>query len=103
MYSPRFTLVLTGLALGLAYVLVGAGCYAVGYRRGADRLKRFGETLLTRSPAVIIAVAVAYALSTADGSLGLAGLLVAAVGALVPPLRALMVAFDDDAAAERQQ
>jgi membrane protein DedA with SNARE-associated domain len=96
-YSPRFTLVLAGLALGLGYVLAGAGCYAVGYRRGADRLKRFGETLLTRSPVVIVAVAVAYALSTADGSLGVAGLLVAAVGAFVPPVRALMVALDDDA------
>jgi len=96
-YSPRFTLVLAGLALGLCYVLVGAGCYAVGYRRGAARLKRFGEALLTRSPAVIVGVAVAYGVSTAQGSLDVAGLLVAAVGALVPPARALMVALDDAA------
>ena len=92
-YAFPFTLVLAGLGLGLSYVLVGATCYFTGYRTDRVRLKRFGETLLTRSPACIVGVAVAYALlTTGSAALGLVGTLVAGLGGLVPPAWALLVA-----------
>jgi hypothetical protein len=93
MYAFPFTLVITGLGLGLSYVLLGAICYFTGYRTDRVRLKRFGETLLTRSPACIVGVAVAYVLLTAGVAvLALVAVLVAAVGGLVPPAWALLVA-----------
>ncbi len=97
MYAFPFTLVITGLALGLSYVFLGAVCYFTGYRTDRVQLKRFGETLLTRSPACIVGVAVAYALlTTGVGALGLVGTLVAAAGGLVPPIWALLVATGVD-------
>ncbi|MFC7176808.1 hypothetical protein [Halosegnis marinus] len=96
MYAFPFALVLGGLGVGLSYVLLGATCYFTGYRTDRPRLKSFGETLLTRSPACIVGVAVAYVLlTTGVGVLALLALGVAAVGALLPPAWALIVALDD--------
>ena len=96
MYSFRFTLVLAGLGVGLAYVFLGASGYFTGYRTDRPRLKQFGNTLLTRSPTVIVGAAIGYLLLTIAGRLSVVALAVVVVAALVPPIRALMVALDGD-------
>ncbi|MFB6118841.1 hypothetical protein [Halosegnis sp.] len=90
MYALPFRVVLAGLGVGLSYVFVGAACYLLGRRRESPRIARFGRALVEHSPAVILGAAATFLLLVAGG--GRTALAVVALAALVPPVRALLLA-----------
>ena len=96
-YPLRFLLVVGAGLVGVGYVLCGFACYLYGYRRDHPRLHAFGRTVVTFAPAPLLAAAVGFFVQlvvVGPVVLAVVGLLVVG-GALVPPARGVMVAFDD--------